>query len=828
MNSGLELLAPAGDWQCARAAVENGADAIYFGMDQFNARMRAPNFTLATLPPLLDFLRRRGVRGYVTLNTLVWPDELAEAERYVRALIAARVDAAIVQDVGLCRLIRRLSPDFPIHASTQMTVTTAAGVDFARRLGCSQVTLARECSIAEIDKIKKDPLIAAEPGASEVVLEVFIHGALCISYSGQCLASGAFGGRSANRGECAQPCRLPYGLVCDGKPVALEDREYLLSPQDLAGLELLPDLIAAGVRSFKIEGRLKTPEYVANITHLYRTAIDLLETSSRDGFAEFCAQAQYAMEMAFSRGLHTGWLRGVNHQTLVHGRFSKKRGLFLGRVRAVQGSAVLLRLEAPLKPGDGVVFDAGHPEQEEEGGRVYSVERRDKEVSLTFGRGDLDLRRVHPGDRLWKTHDPELERRLRRSFDGPQPQFQNPIDVVIAGQAGQPMMVRARDKLGHTAQAVSGIPLESAHSQPFTVARLRTQFGRLGGTPFRLGGLENQLVGAVILPVKELNRLRRELVRQLALERARPRPWQLTAEVPAVENHSVILDLAPGDAEARSARFNRVETQAARGIEVAVLVRSLDQLDAVLRRGVSILYCDLADPREFKAAVQLVHSVRDARPDPAGEPRLYAALPRMAKPGEEWMLRQVRAGGADGYLVRNFDQLRSFGGEHCIGDFSLNVANPSSAGYFIGQCGLERVTASYDMELDRIEALLRNAPPAWFEVTVYRHTPLFHLEHCLFCARLSSATGPDHCGRPCDKHRMRLLDARTGAPHEVRADAGCRNTVFRAQPQNDTGWVAPLRKAGLRVFRLELLDETPLEAARIVTEYHRLLSWDRA
>ena len=207
-----ELLAPAGDWDCAKAAVENGADAIYFGLERFNARMRSQNFTESDLPRLMDFLHRRGVKGYVTFNTLIFPRELAEAEQYLRTIIASGVDAAIVQDVGICRLIRHLSSDFPIHASTQMTITSAAGVEFAKSLGCQLVVLARECSLKEIDKIQQQ---IAEKNAS-LPLEVFVHGALCVAYSGQCLTSEALGGRSANRGECAQACRMPYELIVDG------------------------------------------------------------------------------------------------------------------------------------------------------------------------------------------------------------------------------------------------------------------------------------------------------------------------------------------------------------------------------------------------------------------------------------------------------------------------------------------------------------------------------------------------------------------------------------------------------------------------------------
>src|SRR5258708_1431877 len=244
-----ELLAPAGDWECVRAAVENGADAIYFGLERFNARMRAKNFTQADLPALMEFLHRRGVRGYVTFNTLVFANELAAAEDYLRTIIASGVDAAIVQDIGICRLIRRLSPDFPIHCSTQMTVTSAAGVAFARELGAQLVVLARENSLDDIAKINAAQ--RAEP-PSPLPLEVFVHGALCVAYSGQCLTSESLGGRSANRGECAQACRLPYDLIADGRQVPLGDKRYLLSPQDLSGLAFSPGIGAgAGVDAQK-------------------------------------------------------------------------------------------------------------------------------------------------------------------------------------------------------------------------------------------------------------------------------------------------------------------------------------------------------------------------------------------------------------------------------------------------------------------------------------------------------------------------------------------------------------------------------------------------
>ena len=252
MPTAPELLAPAGDWDCVRAAIENGADAVYFGLDTgFNARARAANFPLADLPRLLATLHRRGLKGYATLNTLVFSDEWSRFEQVIVAVAEAGVDAVLVQDVGAARLIRAICPDLPMHASTQMTLTSAESIALAEQLGMERVVVARELSVDEIVAIRRQ---------TAMPLEVFVHGALCVAYSGQCLTSESLGGRSANRGQCAQACRLPYDLVCDDKDVDLGDRKYLLSPQDLAAFQLTPELIAAGVASLKIEGRLKTPE----------------------------------------------------------------------------------------------------------------------------------------------------------------------------------------------------------------------------------------------------------------------------------------------------------------------------------------------------------------------------------------------------------------------------------------------------------------------------------------------------------------------------------------------------------------------------------------
>jgi len=810
-----ELLAPAGDWDCARAAVENGADAIYFGLDRFNARMRARNFTEADLPALMEFLHRRGVRGYVTFNTLVFTDELADAEDYLRSVISAGVDAAIVQDVGICRLIRRISPDFPIHGSTQLTVTSPAGVEFARALGCELVVLARENSIREIEAIqtaqRDQASVAGTP--APLPLEVFVHGALCVAYSGQCLTSESLGGRSANRGECAQACRMPYELVSDGQTVDLGDRRYLLSPQDLSGLEVLPDLVRAGVRSLKIEGRLKSAEYVASITRVYRRALDQLAASASAGSS---SESRYELEMAFSRGLYTGWFRGINNQELAHARFGKKRGVYLGEVSAVGPNAVRLRLEGPLKPGDGVGFDAGRPDLPEEGGRIYGVRPlRDGFVELTFGSGAVDFQRIEAGHRLWKTDDPELNRDLRKTFEGEARRQTRPLRFEVHGSAGAPMTLIVRDSEGHVVQVSSSILLMVAQKRPMTVESLGDSLGRLGGTPFHLGGMEVHLEGALILPVSELNRLRREAIAQLEILRATPRIWNLLPAAPG--SHSVAAAVRPDSIPTVPS------TTAAKTPELIVLVRSLAQLDAALRCGVTTIYCDFEDPKKYREAVTTFHTAYGCSVAPgAARPEIWVAPPRVFKPGEEWILKQVLSSNADGYLVRNPEHLRFFAGQRRRGDFSLNVANPLAADWFITHQQLERVTVSYDLNAEQVAGLLRAAPPEWFELTLHQHMPLFHMEHCVFCAFLSQGTDYSNCGRPCDKHVVKLRD-RTGAEHPLKADSGCRNTVFNARAQTGAESLGRFLDLGARVFRIEFVDETAEQVATVIGRYRALL-----
>lgn len=822
-----ELLAPAGDWEAMRAAVANGADAVYFGLDAFNARYRATNFRLGELPAVMRYLHDHNVRGFVTLNTLVFSDELEQIEDYVRQIAHAGVDAVIVQDLGLCRLIRDIAPSLEIHASTQMTLTEPRGIEYVRRLGVSRAVLARELSLDEIRKIVLS-LVEREQITGQPLpdLEVFVHGALCVSYSGQCLTSESLGGRSANRGQCAQACRLPYELIVDGELRDLGDRAYLLSPQDLAAYDLVKELVDLGVACLKIEGRLKSAHYVAATTQAYRSALSAAEAGRP---FTLDPRQRGDLEQTFSRGFSHGFLSGVNHQKLVHARFPKSRGRRLGSVAAITSAGFTLELDEPLvsqastilRAGDGIVFDEGHPEQDEQGGRVLAVrpvagQRRRLQVELW--RGDVSLAAVAAGAIVWKTDDPSLRRRLEHSFARSVVVRRVPLTASVRARVGEPLSLRLSDGT-FTAEAVwSERVLVAAEKHPVTLDVLREQLGRLGDTPFELGEVHAELSGGPMVPKSVLNELRRRCVDQLLAERTRRRPHATT-------DGSAIQRLR------ESVRtLGRAPTTTAGGVAAGpalhVLVRDLAQLEAVLTwrmtaggqvGGGGCVYADFEDVRRYREAVRRCRS--------AGVPIALATV-RVVKPREEGLVRFVLECGPDAVLVRNLAALvvcrQHAPGMPLAGDYALNVANELTA-ELLAREGLCRMVPSYDLSWNQMAAMFHRIDPSWFECVVHQHMPMFHMEHCVFSHLLSDGTDYRSCGRPCERHRVELRD-RMGQPHPLLADVGCRNTVFNAASQSALEYIPRMRALGIVHFRVELLRETADDVAALLTKYADVLA----
>lgn len=455
-----ELLAPAGNREAFEAALAAGADAIYLGAGSFNARRNADNFAIDDVRAACRDAHLRGARVYLTANTLVFPGEMDDALAMVADAAEAGIDAAIVQDVGLMSVLRHELPELELHASTQLNVRGERGIELATRLGCSRVTLARELSVEQIAELAK----------LGVDLEVFVHGALCICQSGQCLLSSLIGGRSANRGLCAQPCRLPYKLVDeDGKKLAQEG-QYLLSPRDLCGIEMIDRLIEADVASLKIEGRMKSPEYVSTVTATYRDAID----RAWEDVASYEADpdAKDTLAEAFNRGFTQGYLAGERGNDMMGYKRPNNRGVPVGRVTGYSAGKVKLAANADIAVGDLLEFWTSK-------GRVtYTVEPSDTLKGETKYLGVREP--VSVGDRVFRVRSAKLAADAQeRTETG----MKIPVSIDVRMRKGEQLEIVVYDDAGHEARA-QGPAVEAARTKAVTREDVIDHVGRLGATPF--------------------------------------------------------------------------------------------------------------------------------------------------------------------------------------------------------------------------------------------------------------------------------------------------------------------------------------------------------
>jgi len=798
-----EVLAPAGDREALEAAVRAGADAVYFGLQGFNARARATNFDANVLGDTLRWLHEHGARGYVTLNTLVFDEELASVEAAIRACAEAGVDAVIVQDLAVAKLVRAIAPALPIHASTQMTCTDAASVELAKELGASRVILARELSLADIAKVR---------AGTDVEVEVFVHGALCISYSGQCLTSEAIGGRSANRGACAQACRLPYDLVVDGEKVDTGERAFLLSPEDLESSAHVKDLAELGVSSLKIEGRLKGPEYVGATTRLYRKAVDAL---AGEGPAPTEADRTAALQ-TFTRGSGAGFFPGVDHQRLVEGRACDHRGLEIGTLRGIDARhfrgrpALVVELAMDVARGDGVLAEGGFGSEGEVGGRVWNIAVGGREVERA-SRGDtahlwlgpdvaLRADALPAGRRVFRTSDPTNDKAILSSLASSPRRVR--LDLRIAGRIGEPFVLEGTTANGAFARITGDASIEEAKKSPLDEAALREKLGKLGETPFVLGALDLALPPGSIVPISSINRARRALALALAESSSKTHPT-----TSATYTDLLATSAPPSDRE-----------PAPPGL--FVLCRRLDQAEAAVEAGAAGVYLDFL---ELTGTGEAFRALR------AKGAFVGVAPPRIRKPGEEKIDRFLQGLTPDALLVRSLGALHELGaaapemtgGRFAVGDFSLNVTNRITAAEVLGR-GLSAFTPSFDLDAAQLVALLRGPFARWAEVVVHHPMALFHMEHCAIAALLSSGKDYRTCGRPCDKHKVSLRD-RAGMEHPVEADVGCRNTVFHARAQSALQLLPQLAEAGVARFRIELVRESADDVRRLVASYQRAI-----
>jgi len=800
-----EVMSPAGYWPQLRAAIEAGADAVYFGLKHFTARAKV-GFALDELPDVMQALHRRGVRGYLTFNTLVFDHELDEAARSVAMIAAAGVDAIIVQDMGMARLAKQIAPGLGIHGSTQMSITSAEGVELARQFGVERVVLARELSLADIRMIRAQ---------TDCQLEMFVHGALCVSYSGQCFSSEAWGGRSANRGQCAQACRLPYEMIVDGEVRPMGAARYLLSPEDLYALREIPEIVQLGISALKIEGRYKDENYVALVTRAYRKAVD-----EAWGGLPLSLSKQEDLQLAqiYSRGLGPHFLRGTDHQAVVPGRSPRHRGVLVGKVTEVLGDSVVIQPAdahrlSPLKAGDGLVFDAADwrsPEEREEGGRVYEVASARKDaLRLRFANNAIDFSRVRKGDWVWRSHDPELDKLSRPLTNAAAPVRKQPVRAFVTARVGEPLDLKwSIENTGLHAEIKSDRMLAASQKHGLTVEFLHDHLGRLGNTPYVLASVQADIQGDPFVPSSLLNDLRRQAVSQLE-------------ELQGKRLHIPLNDPTRVLQEA-IATPSKTGTLVERVPRLHLLVRTPEQLDAAIAVHPASITLDYLDLYGLRPAVERVRI--------AGITARVAS-PRVLKPEEQRIVSFLRGLNCD-IVVRSAGLLHALklaAGQPSrdfipawIGDFSLNASNVLTAQALL-DLGLERLTPTHDLNAAQVANLARTIGAHRFEVIAFQHLPVFHTEHCVFCRFLSRGTSHEDCGHPCEKHRVALRDTE-GRTHPVMADVGCRNTVFGAEAQEASRHLQTWLDAGIGHYRLEFVHETADQVVHIAQAFNDALN----
>ena len=535
----IELLAPAGSWEALEAAVNAGADAVYMGGKAFGARQYASNFDREEMAKAVYFAHMHRVRIYITVNTLVDDSEMKELASYLLFLNNVGVDGIIVQDLGVIRLSKQIVPDLPLHASTQMTVTNSSGVDFAVAAGMERTVVARELSLEEIK--------AACSRGTEI--ETFIHGALCVCYSGQCLMSSLIGGRSGNRGRCAQPCRLPYKLMNPKGEDMLAGKDagqYLLSPKDMNTLEILPQLIEAGVVSYKIEGRMKRPEYVAIVVDAYRRAID----SYKAGNYNVPAEDLDNIEQIFNRDFTTAYMTRRPGREMMSDRRPNNRGVLVGRVAKLDKARnkATVKLDKELHLGDGLEFWVSV------GGRVgttvtemlrngesVSVAKVGEQVTIDVPNG------VRLNDRVFRTLDAGLMAYAQQFF-GPEAKKRIPVDAVVTAKLGEPMKIMLTDDEGNVGYGETNFIVEAARKRALDDEVVRKQIDRLGTTEYLLNSLTFEHDDNVMVPMSEMNEARRMAAESLDAAR-------LEAFAPArKQRHSMNVELVPQERGTRGSR----------------------------------------------------------------------------------------------------------------------------------------------------------------------------------------------------------------------------------------------------------------------------------
>lgn len=769
-----ELLSPAGSLDAVRAAVANGADAVYLGAERFNARDEGAQLTLDELGIACRLAHSRGVRVYLTLNTLVKPAELHDALEFLGQAIDRGIDAAIVQDIGVVRLIHRVYPGLEIHGSTQMTVHDASGAAVMHRLGVDRVVLARENTLEDIRAIR-----SAVP---DIGLETFIHGALCIAYSGQCYMSGMISERSANRGSCAQSCRKDY-VLRDAVTNAVLDTGYLISARDLGAYASLPEIAAAGVGCLKIEGRKKKPEYVAVVTRNYRRTLNQVAAGEDATLPDENVQE---LVQIFSRGFTPGMYQGRAGRSYITRSHPDNRGVEIGRVEKSASGEVFVEVSHPLVPGDGVGFEPidGSPERS----LGFTV---DEVRNVSAGRPlRLALRsriEVPPGWKVVRSFDSNLMSGARTSFESvelPSSTRRSRIDVRAFGAGGGPLKLVfiAGDD---TVTVRSDVTLAPADKRSLGARQLREQLGRLGESSFVLGEVEvSGLADGLFIPVSELNRMRQSAVEDLA-QRA---SWRTDGELH--DRREII---------ARS-----VADVGAAGVDEAghfnLSAETFSLLDAIsaAEAGATEVSFDpfLRHPAPPAARVRALEATLRSL-----GVSLRLRLPSIVRPEERRALGKWLA--LDLPLVTgHLGLVAELAGEgrDVVADYSVNCFNQHAAAEIFAM-GARRIVLSVELTADEMIGVSWPWKGKGFDVLAYGRPEGMTIEHCVLSAAFDRepATCRDLCVR--DHANVELTDP-AGYTFPVATDSACRNRLLHSRPIEGSEFIPRLWRNGLRNYRL--------------------------
>lgn len=806
-----ELLAPAGNWEAFIAAVENGADAVYLGGKLFNARQFAGNFDNEQLEKALDYAHVRGVKIYLTLNTIIADDEIKSAQEFIGEAYRMGIDGIIVQDIGLARLIREIFPDLDLHASTQMTVYNLEGVNFLKKMGFKRVVLARELSIDEIKHITSNTALE---------IEVFIHGALCISYSGQCLMSSVIGGRSGNRGKCAQPCRLPYELL--GRKTGDGDasdsisrfrpygKGYLLSSKDLCTVEEMGKIVGAGVRSLKIEGRMKSPEYVAVVVGTYRKYLDLLQASGKgEGDHDVPVDHRDLGNLAqiFNRGgFSTGYFLGKLGKDMMSYEKPKNWGIYLGEVISHDKAAktIKVKLAEELSLGDGI--EVWNGEEGESPGNVVTLLRKGSRDVDAAGEGDIVTvgsisGRIYKGNKVYRTSSAKLNDAARETYTRP-----GRRRVLLWGRmsvrAGEPVWLAVGDEEGNQVEVRGDILPEPAINKPLTEERLIGQLLKTGGTPFDFEKPEIILEPGLSLPISEINNIRRKALEEMEKRRA----GQYKRRLPdtAAEKKEKLL------------HFPESGQKKTKCPEVSVLFYDAGESWDYTQLDADRIYFPFRGFLEGRVDASTVKAIKEAGKE------VFLWLPPITRGNYDRLIKakldDIEAIGVDGILAGNLgslEYLRSSTKLILEGDYSFNAFNSYSLEELY-KSGLKEITLSLEMSLAQIRKL-KEIPGLSKNAVVYGRIPVMTSEYCPVGSIVGGFGKGQACNKACMKGEYRLKD-RKGVEFPVLCDRiDCRATLLNSSVIFVPDSIDGLRDAGIDRIRLNITDEKAEEVYHLAS-----------